>query len=80
MFRYPVVVGGGTPFLPPVTEDIARSSRLSVAAAARAGADRSARDSTDGASTQTFGAPVEHAESGTSPRWRKESRAVSPTS
>src|SRR5919199_756991 len=22
MFRYPVVVGGGTPFLPPVTEDI----------------------------------------------------------
>ena len=21
MFRYPVVVGGGTPFLPPVTED-----------------------------------------------------------
>ena len=23
MFRYPVVVGGGTPFLPPVTEDIA---------------------------------------------------------
>jgi dihydrofolate reductase len=23
IFRYPVVVGGGTPFLPPVTEDIA---------------------------------------------------------
>ena len=23
MFRYPVVVGGGTPFLPPVTQDIA---------------------------------------------------------
>jgi dihydrofolate reductase len=23
MFRYPIVVGGGTPFLPPVTEDIA---------------------------------------------------------
>jgi hypothetical protein len=23
MFRNPVVVGGGTPFLPPVTEDIA---------------------------------------------------------
>ena len=23
MFRYPVVVGGGTPFLPPVTADIA---------------------------------------------------------
>jgi dihydrofolate reductase len=23
MFRYPLVVGGGTPFLPPVTEDIA---------------------------------------------------------
>ena len=23
MFRYPVVVGGGTPFLPLVTEDIA---------------------------------------------------------
>jgi dihydrofolate reductase len=23
MFRYPVVVGGGTPFLPPVTEPIA---------------------------------------------------------
>src|SRR3954452_17508002 len=23
MFRYPVVVGGGTPFLPPVTEDVA---------------------------------------------------------
>jgi dihydrofolate reductase len=23
MFRYPVVVGGGTPFLPPVTEHIA---------------------------------------------------------
>jgi len=22
MFRYPVVVGGGTPFLPPVTEEI----------------------------------------------------------
>jgi hypothetical protein len=22
MFRYPVVLGGGTPFLPPVTEDI----------------------------------------------------------
>ena len=22
MFRYPVVVGGGTPFLPPVTEDV----------------------------------------------------------
>jgi dihydrofolate reductase len=22
MFRYPVIVGGGTPFLPPVTEDI----------------------------------------------------------
>jgi dihydrofolate reductase len=22
MFRYPIVVGGGTPFLPPVTEDI----------------------------------------------------------
>ena len=22
MFRYPVVVGGGTPFLPPVTEDL----------------------------------------------------------
>jgi hypothetical protein len=23
MFRYPIVVGGGTPFLPPVTEHIA---------------------------------------------------------
>ena len=23
MFRYPVVVGGGTPFLPPVTEGVA---------------------------------------------------------
>jgi dihydrofolate reductase len=23
MFRYPVIVGGGTPFLPPVTDDIA---------------------------------------------------------
>jgi dihydrofolate reductase len=23
MFRHPIVVGGGTPFLPPVTEDIA---------------------------------------------------------
>jgi dihydrofolate reductase len=23
MFRHPVVVGGGTPFLPPVTEEIA---------------------------------------------------------
>jgi dihydrofolate reductase len=23
MFRYPVVVGGGTPFLPPVADDIA---------------------------------------------------------
>jgi dihydrofolate reductase len=23
MFRYPLVVGGGTPFLPPVTEDVA---------------------------------------------------------
>jgi dihydrofolate reductase len=23
MFRYPVVVGGGTPYLPPVTDDIA---------------------------------------------------------
>jgi len=23
MFRYPIVVGGGTPFLPPVTDDIA---------------------------------------------------------
>jgi dihydrofolate reductase len=23
MFRYPIVVGGGTPFLPPVTEDVA---------------------------------------------------------
>jgi dihydrofolate reductase len=22
MFRYPIVVGGGTPFLPPVTEDV----------------------------------------------------------
>ena len=22
MFRYPVVLGGGTPFLPPVTEDV----------------------------------------------------------
>jgi hypothetical protein len=22
VFRYPVVVGGGTPFLPPVTEDV----------------------------------------------------------
>jgi len=22
MFRYPVVVGGGTPYLPPVTEDV----------------------------------------------------------
>ena len=22
MFRYPVVVGGGTPFLPPVTEGV----------------------------------------------------------
>ena len=22
IFRYPVVVGGGTPFLPPVTEDV----------------------------------------------------------
>ena len=22
VFRYPVVVGGGTPYLPPVTEDI----------------------------------------------------------
>ena len=22
MFRHPVVVGGGTPFLPPVTEDV----------------------------------------------------------
>ena len=22
MFRYPVVVGGGTPFLPPVTEEV----------------------------------------------------------
>ena len=22
MFRYPVIVGGGTPFLPPVTEDV----------------------------------------------------------
>jgi dihydrofolate reductase len=24
MFRYPVVIGGGTPFLPPVTEDVPR--------------------------------------------------------
>jgi dihydrofolate reductase len=23
MFRYPVVIGGGTPLLPPVTEDVA---------------------------------------------------------
>ena len=23
MFRYPVVLGGGTPFLPPLTEDVA---------------------------------------------------------
>jgi dihydrofolate reductase len=23
MFRYPIVIGGGTPFLPPVTEDVA---------------------------------------------------------
>jgi riboflavin biosynthesis pyrimidine reductase len=23
VFRYPVIVGGGTPFLPPVTEDVA---------------------------------------------------------
>jgi dihydrofolate reductase len=23
IFRYPVVVGGGTPFLPPITEDVA---------------------------------------------------------
>ena len=23
MFRYPVIVGGGTPFLPPVTDDVA---------------------------------------------------------
>jgi dihydrofolate reductase len=22
MFRYPVIVGGGTPFLPPVSEDV----------------------------------------------------------
>jgi hypothetical protein len=22
MFRYPILVGGGTPFLPPVTEDV----------------------------------------------------------
>ena len=22
MFRYPIVVGGGTPFLPPVIEDV----------------------------------------------------------
>ena len=22
MFRYPVVIGGGTPLLPPVTEDV----------------------------------------------------------
>jgi dihydrofolate reductase len=22
MFRYPVLIGGGTPFLPPVTEDV----------------------------------------------------------
>jgi hypothetical protein len=22
MFRYPVVIGGGTPFLPPVAEDV----------------------------------------------------------
>jgi hypothetical protein len=22
MFRYPIVVGGGTPFLPPVSEDV----------------------------------------------------------
>jgi hypothetical protein len=22
MFRYPVVIGGGTPFLPPVSEDV----------------------------------------------------------
>jgi riboflavin biosynthesis pyrimidine reductase len=22
MFRYPVVIGGGTPFLPPLTEDV----------------------------------------------------------
>ncbi|HYZ28933.1 MAG TPA: dihydrofolate reductase family protein [Thermoleophilaceae bacterium] len=34
MFRYPVVVGGGTPFLPPVTEGVplgpgrVRGSRL----------------------------------------------------
>ena len=27
MFRYPVVVGGGTPFLPPVTEDVALDLR-----------------------------------------------------
>ena len=27
MFRNPVVVGGGTPFLPPVTEDVAGSGR-----------------------------------------------------
>jgi dihydrofolate reductase len=27
MFRNPVVVGGGTPFLPPVTEDIALEPR-----------------------------------------------------
>jgi hypothetical protein len=44
MFRYPVVVGGGTPFLPPVTEDIALdlietrtfSSRVNYARYARA--------------------------------------------
>jgi hypothetical protein len=35
MFRYPVVVGGGTPFLPPVAEDARPPDRRTGAIAAR---------------------------------------------
>ena len=34
VFRYPVVVGGGTPFLPPVTNDIAHHRPRSSSATA----------------------------------------------
>jgi dihydrofolate reductase len=49
MFRYPVVVGGGTPFLPPVTQDVRLDLLETRTFASRVIYERytSARDSSD---------------------------------
>ena len=43
MFRYPVVIGGGTPFLPPVTDEIALELIETRTFASRVAYERCAR-------------------------------------